>query len=114
MECGIALIGPEPGKPGTGGAVPAVAPRKRDPGRPGTPPLRHYDRGARSSLTDDPDIMPGDEKRGPGRQKAAMERREARRSGDGSSTKGLVALFGAPSPSLFLAATGASSKRGVR
>jgi hypothetical protein len=29
------------------------------------PPLRHYDRGARSSLTDDPDIMPGDEKRGP-------------------------------------------------
>jgi hypothetical protein len=29
--------------------------------------------------------MPGDEKRGPGWQKAVMERREARRSGNGSS-----------------------------
>ena len=33
-----------------------------------TPPGRHYDRPARSSLTDDPDIMPGDEKRGRHRQ----------------------------------------------
>jgi hypothetical protein len=35
------------------------------------PPGRHYDRPARSSLTDDPDIMPGDEKRSRRRQDTA-------------------------------------------
>jgi hypothetical protein len=35
------------------------------------PPGRHYDRPARSSLTDDPDIMPGDEKRNRRRQDTA-------------------------------------------
>lgn len=52
------------------------------PGGPGTPPCRHYDRCARSSL-----VVPGlsrRRKRGPGlaaafgpRQNAAVERREA-------------------------------------
>jgi hypothetical protein len=42
------------------------------------PPGWHYDQPARSSLTDDPDIMPGDEKRGRPpdrhRQRRAMRR----------------------------------------
>jgi hypothetical protein len=44
------------------------------------PPGRHYDRPARSSLTDDPDIMPGDEKRSRRRQDTATARHEALRS----------------------------------
>ena len=44
------------------------------------PPGRHYDRPARSSLTDVPDIMPGDEKRSRRRQDTATARHEAPRS----------------------------------
>src|SRR5216683_3817918 len=47
------------------------------PGRPGTPPARHYDLAARSSLYGSGGNA-GDQKRGPRPKIATVERREAR------------------------------------
>src|SRR6266851_4491645 len=56
---------------------PAAAARNQSPGRPGTPPARHYDLAARSSLHGSGGNA-GDGSTGPRPKIATVERREAR------------------------------------